>query len=152
MMIIVSQGTVDNTLRWLFSAQQQQPKHVSPQTSSPESATESPSTPLPTVIDPSQQTLRRFFQPLSASSPTIQANMDLGPPFANNNMTFEAQCVDSTVCTNNLESGLYMGESLLLSPCSGGMDVDMQMEFDSGIDIPSPSIGGKKWVGGIGWM
>jgi len=149
------QTVYDNTLRWLFSAQQQQQQHVSsPISCSPGPTAENPSTPFTSTIDPSQHTLRRFFQPLRASSPTIPTRMDLGSSFVKNNMTLEAQCVDFTMCAGNLESGLCMSESISSNPRSDGMDIDidMQMEIDSAIDIPSPSIGGKKWVGGIGWM
>jgi hypothetical protein len=49
---------------------------------------------------------------------------------------------------------MYVDEFISYNPRSVGMDTDMDMpmELDSAIDVPSPSTGGKKWVGGIGWM
>lgn len=54
---------VENTLRWLFSAQQQ--PHPDPPA---DEDTSTEPLPLPETIDPRQQTLHRFFQPAQPSS------------------------------------------------------------------------------------
>ncbi|KAK2767683.1 hypothetical protein FQN54_003841 [Arachnomyces sp. PD_36] len=132
------QTVYDNTLRWLFSAQQ------NPAAFTPSVEESDPETPLTsTTIDPSQQSLRKFFQPSSAN--TRPLNGGNGPsPFHNQPAHARAlpRQADDMDCTDDTSaSGSGYGAT---------MDVDMDMDMDMNASCGHPTE--RRWVGGIGWI
>ncbi|KAL1957629.1 hypothetical protein VTO42DRAFT_5740 [Malbranchea cinnamomea] len=133
------QTVYERTMQWLYSAQKQM-KHCEPSLSSTpiEADPDEPPYTIPTTPDPTQLTLRKFFQPVVTSShvqPGTGANCH--------------STVTSVVGVNSTFQSASSGSTAT----SMEVDRDMCMEVDIPSDTsPSPSTSQKKWVGGIGWM
>lgn len=128
---VVADGQLENTLRLLFSAQKERvssPSHD-------ESMSPSPPPSEPEPIDPRQQTLRKFFKPVKASSSSMRT--DCQSQNKENSPSIDASCESPT------DSG---SETSL----SGEMEMDVEMDMDCAGQESSPDA--KRWKGGIGWM
>ncbi|PLB45536.1 hypothetical protein P170DRAFT_466828 [Aspergillus steynii IBT 23096] len=131
----------ENTLRWLFTAQQQQEPTAAP---SADENMELEAPPSSEIVDPRQQTLHKFFQPSQTSSFQPRANHLNHHPHANSPSTdIFPQRPDydmvSTVTSLSRDTS---------SPSSHGAGAGMDMDTDSGRDEPGQDI--RKWMGG--WM
>ncbi|KAL4891624.1 hypothetical protein BDV59DRAFT_61505 [Aspergillus ambiguus] len=135
-----------NTLRWLFTAQQNH------QTLPPMSITdegndvEYESLPTPETLDPRQQTLHKFFQP---SQPTfhptkIQANTQ-------SDNSFLQPHIFSTSSSTITPEG-----SDMTSPSSREPYTDIDMDMDVDVDVESRSDESvqatERRAGGLAWM
>ncbi|PGH28087.1 hypothetical protein AJ80_00344 [Polytolypa hystricis UAMH7299] len=160
------QTIYDKTLHWLFSAQKQQHQQPPQPQSQPNifSATDNddlsnlPSS-SPAAIDPKQQTLRKFFQPIISHSTPFSSNIpECRPSFD------EHQHVIASQLPSSLQ---YPPATGLSTPTTGSsyssMDSGMTMDVDMAMamDVDSYAVGKcatvslvqeKRWVGGIGWM
>ncbi|ODM24265.1 hypothetical protein SI65_02026 [Aspergillus cristatus] len=137
----------ENTLRWLYSAQQRQESTtINTSTGDENENTDSEPLPTPETIDPRQQTLHRFFKsaPSSAPSSSHATRQSAGPIQTNNGFL--------QPYSHNMNSpGLSMGSDDNHSPSSRFMtaDMDMDVDMDSGSD---QSLGSKGGAGGFRWM
>ncbi|CRG88048.1 hypothetical protein PISL3812_05074 [Talaromyces islandicus] len=128
----------EKTLRMLYDAQKR------PISSNPEE--QIPLTPPPCdadALDPRQQTLRKFFQPLPApsSSMDISGVTEDNKPNGPNGQFSTFQNQDPEY--NNNQSGPNSGSS---TPLSAGSETDMTMNTNSGF------LTQQKWIGGTGWV
>ncbi|KAK1145328.1 hypothetical protein N8T08_004203 [Aspergillus melleus] len=135
----------ENTLRWLFTAQQQQGPTASPEADENMDLVTLPSS---EIVDPRQQTLHKFFQPSQMSSIQLRANHLHRRPHANspsNDILPQRPDFDmvSTVTSISRDTS---------SPSSHGAStgMDMDMDMDPGHDDPGQDI--RKWMSGHGWM
>ena len=124
-------GLEENTLRWLFTAQQ---RPVSEPCIEPENGTENgESEPLPTpeTVDPRQQTLFKFFKPAQSSSALPSSHM-------------------TAPSSGDALRDTTMGYNDSRSPSSRtGTDMDVDMDTDSGSDQSDLQ---KQGFGGFSWM
>lgn len=128
--------SIDKTMQFLYSAQKQL-KHCDSSVSSTPTDTDEDETmkTLPTTLDPTQLSLRKFFQPAHTSIPALSGST-----------------------ANNTQKGTAYGShfgSATSGVATSSMDVDVEMcmEIDTPGDASSASNGAqKRWVGGIGWM
>ncbi|QKX62766.1 uncharacterized protein TRUGW13939_09931 [Talaromyces rugulosus] len=131
------QTVYEKTLRILYDAQKR------PMSSNPEEQMALTPPPCdPEALDPRQQTLRKFFQPIPAQSSSMdisgmmQENRSNGPngQFS----TFQSQDPEYN------QSGPSSGSS---TPLSAGSETDMNMNnTNTGFQTQG------KWIGGIGWV
>ncbi|KAI2210314.1 hypothetical protein LOZ15_006054 [Ophidiomyces ophidiicola] len=137
------QSIYDKTLRWLFSAQNGSRRQEQTSISS-ENEISLDDAPPSSVPDPGQQTLRRFFQPRRSCS------SGFSDVLSNNS---SAQSCPSETSLVNLTTAQVEPNMCATSSHCMDVDMDISMEMDSVSDstIPMPG-GGKKWVGGLGWM
>jgi hypothetical protein len=122
-------------LRLLFSAQKEQLSSLNDEAMSltpPPSDSES--------IDPRQQSLRKFFQPIQVSSSSM--HIDYSSQNNNNSSPFLSNAVQSPSVGLDFRRGA--STSRLITPLSGEMDMDIEMDFSEHDQ--------KRWVGGIGWI
>ncbi|TPX22582.1 hypothetical protein DIZ76_014459 [Coccidioides immitis] len=138
------QSIYDKTLRWLFSAQKKQRDRDEPSASSMSNEVcieDAP--PLPSIPDPNQQTLGRFFQ-------RIQRPSQMSPHCLSNNTSTQ-----TFISQPGAMNSMGQVNPTMYNANSGSMDIDtdMTMEIDSGNDSVTSSLAGeKRWVGGIGWI
>lgn len=138
---------IENTLRWLYSAQQRQESTtINTSTEDENENTDSEPLPTPETIDPRQQTLHRFFKsaPSSATSSSRATRQSAGPIQMNNGFL--------QPYSHNMNSpGLSMGSDDNRSPSSRFMvaDMDMDVDMDSGSD---QSLESKGDAGRFRWM
>lgn len=130
-------------MQFLYSAQKQR-KHCDASVSFTPIDTDEdePMNALPTTLDPTQQSLRRFFQPASTSNSMLPASS------TNNNQK-------ATAYTAHVGSHFGSANSVMAATSSTDVDVEMCMEIDTPSDASSSSASNdvqKRWVGGIGWM
>lgn len=126
-------GLKENTLRWLFTAQQQRP--VSEPCIGENGTENAESEPLPTpeTVDPRQQTLFKFFKPAPSSSALPSSHM-------------------TTQSSGGTLREATMGYNVSRSPSSRtGTDMDVDMDMDSGSDQSAHDLQ-KQGIGGFGWM
>ncbi|KAG2419218.1 hypothetical protein HFD88_004013 [Aspergillus terreus] len=134
----------ENTLRWLFTAQQNRPAQT-PIGVADEQDMDSEPLPTPETLDPRQQTLHKFFQPsqpalhsrphLTKLRPNEQSNNPfLRPPTLDINMTIAPMGSDATSSP----------------PQESYTDMDVDMDVDSGSDEPVQAP--ERRVGGLSWM
>jgi hypothetical protein len=122
-------------LRLLFSAQKEQVSSLNDEAMSltpPPSDSES--------IDPRQQSLRKFFQPIQVSSSSMP--IDCSSQNNNNSSPFLSNVVQSPSVGLDFRGGA--STSGLITPLSSEMDMDIEMDFSEHDQ--------KRWVGGIGWI
>ncbi|KAE8378913.1 hypothetical protein BDV26DRAFT_260531 [Aspergillus bertholletiae] len=134
----------ENTLRWLFTAQQQQ----GPIPHTDDNIDEDmESDPLPSeTIDPRQQTLHKFFQPSRplSSQPRPKHDMQQTDNIPRTNTGF-AKRHDLDAISN-----VASVDSSAASPSSQSTPVDMEVRMDSGGNEPVQN--SNKWNGGLGWL
>ncbi|KAI9038531.1 uncharacterized protein KD926_010660 [Aspergillus affinis] len=135
----------ENTLRWLFTAQQQQGPTASPEADENMDLTTLSSS---EIVDPRQQTLHKFFQPSQTSSFQPRANHLHQRPHANppsNNIFPQRPDFDmvSTVTLISRDTS---------SPSSHGASTGMDMDLDMGPNRDDPGQDIRKWMGRHGWM
>ncbi|OJD16984.1 hypothetical protein AJ78_02873 [Emergomyces pasteurianus Ep9510] len=171
------QSIYDKTLQWLFSAQRKQSSaqpengnnknnknnNNSLEIISPSAPAEIPQQPS---IDPNQQTLQRFFQPVRAShtSSHVQSQSHTQCQEVKKAMHPATQPLAS--------NGISIHHSTSASADGTGMDMGMDIDMDVDMDVDCAGIEGfvpvavsmgppmqgrayeqgKRWVGGIGWM
>ncbi|KKZ61076.1 hypothetical protein EMCG_04320 [[Emmonsia] crescens] len=184
------QSIYDKTLQWLFSAQRK------PQSQSQNNLAMfcSESTPVASAegeenaaaaaaeqpsLDPNQQTLQRFFQPVRASRNHTQSHHMHNPGFKKAMMHPAAQpLLNNGISISHSVSaegtGVNMGMGMGM-----GMDIDIDIDIDIDMDVGVGCAGmagfvpvhmsmalsqgqgqgqgqeyeqDKRWVGGIGWM
>ncbi|KAJ0419247.1 hypothetical protein BJY00DRAFT_286168 [Aspergillus carlsbadensis] len=136
------QTVYENTLRWLYTAQQRVQQTPTP----PADRNEDMEPELPTAIDARQQSLLQFFRPVQPyhppcpSTPTSQSAS--GP---SRDMTNTLQGRSMTVAspsTTRLNG--------TVSPASQTDDHGINMDILSGNDESAEDPG--QWVGTLGWM
>ncbi|PLN75792.1 hypothetical protein BDW42DRAFT_180141 [Aspergillus taichungensis] len=137
----------ENTLRWLFTAQQR--PEPSPAAETEEMDIES--LPAPETVDPRQQTLLKFFQPAkTSSSQHLSKKKHPQPATPNptpraNALSFQQPSLDVDAMSASVNSGTRTP-----SLSSQGPSMDMDVDMDSGSDETArdPNL----WGGGLGWM
>ncbi|RAL11314.1 uncharacterized protein BO97DRAFT_443959 [Aspergillus homomorphus CBS 101889] len=133
----------ENTLRWLFTAQQQQ---SSVPLACEEEQPEFESTLSPETVDPRQQTLLRFFRPCQSfpnkSSPNTFMQKASDAPF------FRA----APVHLHNMQTSSLAQStgSSAFSSASQTTYTDMDIEMESGSDESNYQFKGR--AGGLAWM
>ncbi|KAA8647388.1 uncharacterized protein ATNIH1004_006081 [Aspergillus tanneri] len=134
----------ENTLRWLFSAQQQQ-ESAAPSLDEHENM-ELESLPSSEIVDPRQQTLHKFFQ-LSQSAPfQSRSNQINRQPLHNSpsNDVFSQRRDFDIISTGTSISRDTTRAS------SQGAGAHIAMDTDSCSEESNQDI--RRWVGGYGWM
>ncbi|KAF9888318.1 hypothetical protein FE257_008750 [Aspergillus nanangensis] len=116
----------ENTLRWLFTAQQNSLQQSSSCPMDEDSGMNSDVLPLPETVDPRQQTLHKFFQPSQSSLPQPRQNhTETNKPI---NMSFpQLQRFDMGLMAATLTGDVT-------SPSSRGNYPNMGMNIDFGSD------------------
>ncbi|KAB8245733.1 hypothetical protein BDV35DRAFT_243668 [Aspergillus flavus] len=133
----------ENTLRWLFTAQQQQgPIPHADETIDEDMESDA----LPSeIVDPRQQTLHKFFQPSrplsSQSGPNHMKQQTDNIPRTN---TGFLKRHDLDALSNVTSTG-----SNATSPSSQDTTADMEVRMDSGGHESVQNF--NKWNGGLGW-
>ncbi|OAX79874.1 hypothetical protein ACJ72_05806 [Emergomyces africanus] len=172
------QSIYDKTLQWLFSAQRKQSSAAqSGHTNNLDNIISPPAAEIPqqSSIDPNQQTLQRFFQPVRASSHCpIQSHCSskkvMHPPtqpLAGNGVSISHSSSGGSGSSTSASAegtGVHTTGTRYID-----MDIDMDVDMDVGcyagiegfvpVAVSMASTQGqweyeegKRWVGGIGWM
>lgn len=135
----------ENTLRWLYTAQQRQVSTpcIGLEENEPENETnDMNSEPLPTpeTVDSRQQTLFKFFKPAQSSSILPSSHMASRRPGPGDNGLLQPCSPD-----------VNLPHTASPSSRTTGTDMDMDMDTDSGSDHSTHDLH-KKGIGGFGWM
>ncbi|KAJ5765430.1 hypothetical protein N7520_004989 [Penicillium odoratum] len=137
------------TLRWIFSAQQQQP--AVPMDTSEEIMEEDPSfqTPAPETetVDPRQHTLLRFFQPRAQPVPRFKPSREALVPRANETIMSQDEALRRAAFQQ-----MNAGAGSTGSETSTGFNQDMDMNMDMDTDESSEGSNLSPNVGGMAWM
>ncbi|PYH80649.1 hypothetical protein BO82DRAFT_337852 [Aspergillus uvarum CBS 121591] len=133
----------ENTLRWLFTAQQQQTS--APLADEQEQMDHEP-TLSPETVDPRQQTLLKFFRPCQPSSNkshpySLMPKTSDTPFFGATPVHFHSMPI--AVPGHSMDSDTF-------SPASQTTDTDMDVEMESASDESNCS--SRAPVGGLAWM
>ncbi|PLB39076.1 uncharacterized protein BDW47DRAFT_103636 [Aspergillus candidus] len=137
----------ENTLRWLFTAQQR--PEPSPAAEAEEMDIES--LPAPETVDPRQQTLLKFFQPAKTSSPQSRSKGTHPQPMTPNRtprtsaLSFQQPSLNVDAMSDSIIS-----DTRTPSLSSQGPSMDMDVDMDSGSDETTRDP--NMWAGGLGWM
>ncbi|KAL5341234.1 hypothetical protein BJX70DRAFT_395957 [Aspergillus crustosus] len=135
------QTVYENTLRWLFNAQQR--AHQNPSTPAEQDEDMEPET--PTIVDHRQQSLLRFFRPAQhsrqpcPSTPVRQFPSEL------------SRGGDELIHDNNVGSvsPAATSDSSTMSPAARLADQDMDM--DVGLATGESDQKSRQWIGFPGW-
>lgn len=122
---------IENTLRWLYSAQQRQESAtINTNTEEENENLDSEPLPAPETIDPRQQTLHRFFKSTPSSAPSSHTTRQSAGPIQTGNGLLQPYSHDMN------SPGVSMGSDDNRSPSSRlmGADMDMDVDMDSGSD------------------
>ncbi|PYI31235.1 hypothetical protein BP00DRAFT_486740 [Aspergillus indologenus CBS 114.80] len=133
----------ENTLRWLFTAQQQQTP--APLADEQEQMDHEP-TLSPETVDPRQQTLLKFFRPYQSSSNKSHPNSLM--PKTSDTPFFGATPVHFH--SMPIAAPGHSMDSDTFSPASQTTDTDMDVEMESASDESNCS--SRAPVGGLAWM
>ncbi|KAJ5095814.1 hypothetical protein NUU61_005170 [Penicillium alfredii] len=120
----------ENTLRWIFSAQQQQNSTPAVDNTAMDSAMDSePTLPPPETVDPRQQTLHRFFQPTPQPSSPFRPSRQALAPRANETGLAQEDLLRRKAFDrmNSVDSS---SDSETTSPGCNQPDVDMDVDMD----------------------
>lgn len=141
----------EKTLRWIFSAQQQQQrKPITPMDTTDDAMMDSESSiPSPETVDPRQQTLLRFFQPRAETSSPFRPSREALAARANETALdqedlmrrqafAQRNMVGSTSGSETTSSGFFQTET----------DVDMDMDGGESSDSSNPVAKWAFWSGG----
>ncbi|KKK19282.1 hypothetical protein AOCH_006034 [Aspergillus ochraceoroseus] len=130
------QMVYENTLRWLFTAQQRQRHAPTPPADQDE---DMEAEPAQEAVDPRQQTLLQFFRPIQPSSRACPPNNTSQIPVG-----FLPQRNIGSNSPSTPSDGSTIG--LALQKADGDMDMDMDSGSDESVQES------KQWTGGLGWM
>ncbi|KAJ6021795.1 hypothetical protein N7540_007299 [Penicillium herquei] len=137
----------EKTLRWIFSAQQQQ--HSGPMDTSDEQMEEAVPVPTPEEVDPRQQTLLRFFQPRGHQVPRFKPSREALVPLANE-IAMNQEDAIRRAAFEQMAVGTNSSGSETTSPGFNSMDMDMDMDMDT--NESSPGSNPASNPGSMTWM
>ncbi|KAL3474724.1 hypothetical protein BJX99DRAFT_231205 [Aspergillus californicus] len=139
------QTVYENTLRWLFTAQQRAEQIPTPATEHNDDMEPEPPT---ATVDPRQQTLLRFFRPAQPSHPICPST------------PMSQYSSDTSRGNTELRRGPIIGCDSPLTPSKSGTsppapqmadrDTDMDMDIDFRSNESNQDL--KGWAGGLIWM
>ncbi|KAL3488986.1 hypothetical protein BJX62DRAFT_167023 [Aspergillus germanicus] len=136
------QTVYENTLRWLYTAQQRVQQTPTP----PAERNEDMEPELPTATDSRQQSLLQFFRPVQPSYPICPSTpMSQSASGPSRDMSNTLQGRDMTVASPST-----MRLSGTESPASQTGDHSMNMDILSGNGESAENPG--QWAGTLGWM
>jgi hypothetical protein len=138
---MLTRGT-ENTLRWLFTAQQRTQQVPS----TPADHNEDMEPEAPTTVDHRQQSLLRFFRPAQPSHqpcPSTPVRQLPSEPSRCGNEILQGQDVGSVSPAATSDSGTMSPAAQLVD-----RDIDMDMNLGSGESNQNP----RQWTGPLGWM
>ncbi|KAF7715569.1 Uncharacterized protein PECH_000457 [Penicillium ucsense] len=141
----------EKTLRWIYSAQQQQPL-TTPMDIADDAMTDAEQGTTPEAVDPRQQSLLRFFQPRSEQSSSFRPSPEALAARAN-----ETAVHRDDLLRHQAFSQLHASESTsgseTLSPGFLNTDTDMEMEMEvdgeQNNDSSNPVSKWAFWNGGV---
>ncbi|KAJ5709328.1 hypothetical protein N7493_010662 [Penicillium malachiteum] len=139
----------EKTLRWIFSAQQQQ--HSGPMDTSDEPMEDATLVPTPEEIDPRQQTLLRFFQPRGQQVPRFKPSREALVPLANEIVMNQEDSI-RRAAFEQMAANTNSSGSETTSPGFNSVDMDMDMDMDIDTNESSPSSNPASNPGGMTWM
>ncbi|KAJ5574368.1 uncharacterized protein N7459_008795 [Penicillium hispanicum] len=138
----------EKTLRWIFSAQQQQ-QDSAPLEQSDEAMDAEPTIPSPETVDPRQQTLLRFFQPRVQTSSPFRPSREALAPRANETALSQDEIIRRQAFKQMNPTGSSSGsETTSLGFNQMDTDVDMDMDTDQSSEGSNPA----SKIGVMGWM
>ncbi|KAJ5094233.1 hypothetical protein N7456_010094 [Penicillium angulare] len=139
----------EKTLRWIFSAQQQQ-NEVSMDTSE-ETMEEATSLENPEAVDPRQQSLLRFFQPRGQQAPRFKPSREALVPRANEIAMDQEEAVRRAAFQQPTAGPSSSAiETMNAGPNRVEMDMDMDMDMDT--DESSEGSNSNVNMGVRAWM
>ncbi|OOQ86729.1 hypothetical protein PEBR_22145 [Penicillium brasilianum] len=142
----------EKTLRWIFSAQQQQQRQpITPMDTADDAMMDAdPSIPSPETIDPRQQTLLRFFQPRAeASSPFRPSREALAARANETAMDQEEVMRRQAFAQMNMAGSTSGSETTSPGFFQTETDVDMDMDGGESSDSSNPVAKWGFWNGGV---
>lgn len=138
----------EKTLRWIFSAQQQQQQMAAPMDTTDEAMDSESMLPTPETVDPRQQTLLRFFQPRTQPGSPFRPSRHALAPRANET-GMERDDILRCQAFNDMNATGSSTESESTSP---GFNMDVDMDVDMDTDESSDSSHAASKAGALGWM
>ncbi|KAL2823701.1 hypothetical protein BDW59DRAFT_163070 [Aspergillus cavernicola] len=138
------QTVYENTLRWLFTAQQRAQMPTPPADRDEEMEPKPPTA----IVDPRQQTLFRFFRPVQPSHPPCPSTpTNQSPRDASRGSTefLQGHSIGSV-------SPLTPSEGNTLPPAPQIADGDGDMDMDVDMRSDEPNQGLKRLAATLGWM
>ncbi|KAJ5103277.1 hypothetical protein N7532_003806 [Penicillium argentinense] len=135
------------TLRWIFSAQQQQ--NATAMDACDESMDSETTFDASTeIVDPRQQTLHRFFQPRAQPAIPFKPSREALAPRANETALDQGAIMQREAFERMNSVGSSNG-SETMSPGLNQMDVDMDMDMDTDASSAGSNTAN---MGALGWM
>ncbi|KAJ6110639.1 hypothetical protein N7486_002874 [Penicillium sp. IBT 16267x] len=133
------------TLRWIFSAQQQQT--AIQMDISEEKMEEASSSPSSEPVDPRQHTLLRFFQPRTQPAVQFKPSREALVPRANETSMTQDEAL-RRAAFQQMTVGAGSSESETMSTRFNQMDIDMDMDTDESSEgsNSSPNTGAIAWM------
>ncbi|KAJ5132153.1 hypothetical protein N7448_006311 [Penicillium atrosanguineum] len=139
----------EKTLRWIYSAQQQQPQQQMETSTGPidEAMDSEPTLPSPETVDPRQQTLLRFFQPRPQVASSFRPSRQALAPRANETAIDRDDMLRRQAFMN--PAGSSSGSETMspgVNQMHMDMDVDMDTDQSSGRSNPASNIDVMGWM------
>ncbi|OKP14823.1 hypothetical protein PENSUB_5887 [Penicillium subrubescens] len=141
----------EKTLRWIFSAQQQQQQQpITPMDTADDAMMDAdPSIPFPETVDPRQQTLLRFFQPRAEAMSPFRPSREALAARANETALDKEEIMRHQAFSQMNMAGSTSG-SETTSPGFFQTETDVDMDMDGGesSDSSNPVAKWGFWNGG----
>lgn len=141
----------EKTLRWIFSAQQQQQQQpITPMDTTDDAMMDTdPSIPSPETVDPRQQTLLRFFQPRTEAMSPFRPSREALAARANETAMDQEEIMRRQAFSQMNMAGSTSGsETTSPSFFQTETDVDMDMDGGESSDSSNPVAKWGFWNGG----